>query len=318
MRILIFTFLFLWNPLVHAAENTAATVTTQPAQVAQTAPASELKHDRKTQDVNNLTKPMYNPFVERYVMDELRQLRVDMNDLEVNLTKEVVNRELAAVNQAVGYATDTVTYFFYLIAGISSVLLLVGWSSLRDVKERVHNMADAKVTEVIETYEGRLKALEEELNHKSRGISSAQQRLSKHQDIHSLWLKAGQEQILSNRLAIYDEILELDSENTEAMTYKADVLLEMNEPLWAINLCHQALKIDPENKHAFYQMAGAYASMNQTAEALDYLQKAIEGAEGMLEEVKADPIFAGLVDHPDFKLLIKTKVYEPDATHTKS
>ncbi|WP_321324978.1 tetratricopeptide repeat protein [Thiomicrorhabdus sp.] len=292
MRTLIFAFILLWVPMAHAV--------------------TELKHDSETQDVNKLTKPMYNPFVERYVMDELRQLRVDMNDLQVNITKEVVNRELSAVNQAVGYATDTVTYFFYLIAGISSVLLLVGWSSLRDVKERVHNMADAKVTEVIETYEGRLKALEEELNRKSRGITSAQQRLSQHQDIHSLWLKAGQEQILSNRLAIYDEILEIDPENAEAMTYKADLLLEMNEPLWAINLCQQALKIDANNKHAFYQLAGAYALLNQPEEALDYLQKAIEDTEGLLEEVKTDPIFAGLVDHPDFQSLIKTKHYEPD------
>lgn len=272
--------------------------------------AVELKHDSQTQDVNTLSKPMYNPFVERYVMDELRQVRVDMNELEVSLTKEVVNRELSATSRAVSYATDTVTYFFYLIAAISSMLLLVGWTSLRDVKERVHGLADAKVNEVIETYEGRLKALEEELNRKSLGITSAQKRLTQHQDIHSLWLKAGQESILSNRLSIYDEILELDSENTEAMTYKADVLLEMNEPMWAINLCQQALKIDPENKHAFYQLAGAYALLNQPSEALEYLKIALENTDGMLEEVTADPIFAGLLDLPDFQALIKTKTSE--------
>lgn len=294
MRTLIFVLVLLWVPIVHAVE---------------------LKHDSQTQDVNTLNKPMYNPFVERYVMDELRQIRVDMNDLEVSLTKEVVNRELSATSRAVGYATDTVTYFFYLIAGISSVLLLVGWSSLRDVKERVHTLADTKVTEVIETYEARLRALEEELNRKSRGISSAQQRLTQHQDIYSLWLKAGQEPILSNRLAIYDEILELDSENTEAMTYKADVLLEMNEPLWAINLCQQALKIDPENRHAFYQLAGAYALLNQPGEALDYLQKAIEDTDGLLEEVKADPIFASLLELPGFQSLLKGKQYQSEKHH---
>ena len=260
---------------------------------------------------------MYNPFVERYVMDELRQVRVDMNELEVSLTKEVVNRELSATTRAVSYATDTVTYFFYLIAAISSMLLLVGWTSLRDVKERVHGLADAKVNAVIETYEERLKALEEELNRKSKGISSAQNRLRRHQDIHSLWLKAGQEQILSNRLAIYDEILELDPENTEAMTYKADVLLEMNEPMWAMNFCHQALKIDPENRHAFYQLAGAHALLNQTSEALDYLALAVEGAEGMLEEVQADPIFEGLVNLPEFEALTKSKSVDSQVHHER-
>ncbi len=221
-----------------------------------TAGAADQRHSKETQDVEQLKEPMYNPFVERYVMDELKQLRVDMNDLHVELTKEVTNRELSATSRAVGYATDTVTYFFYLIAGISSVLLLVGWNSMREVKEKVLSLADSKVDKVIEEYEARLAKLEEELNRKSRGISNAQKRLAQHQDIHSLWLKAGQEQILSNRMAIYDQILELDPGNTEAMTYKADAALEMGEPQWAVNLCNQALRIDPENTMPFTSWRG--------------------------------------------------------------
>jgi hypothetical protein len=236
MRALIFvTILCLVSPISYAAQ----------------------VHVKETQDVTKLTQPMYNPFVERYVMDELRQLRVDMNTMHVDMTKEVVNRELTATTRAVGYATDTVTYFFYLIAGISSVLLLVGWNSIREIRDKVLDLADNKVNKVISEYEARLEKFEQELHSKSIGINRAQKLLSRHQDIHSLWLKAGQEQILSNRLNIYDQILEIDSENTEALTYKADLALEMNEPQWAINLSNQALVIDPENKHAFYHLAGA-------------------------------------------------------------
>jgi len=263
------------------------------------------RHSKETQDVNQLKEPMYNPFIERYVMDELKQLRVDMNDLEVTLTKEVVNRELSATSRAVGYATDTVTYFFYLIAGISSVLLLVGWNSIREIKDKVLNLADTKVSKVIKEYEARLEKLEDELNRKSRGITSAQKRLSQHQDIHSLWLKAGQEQILSNRMAIYDQILELDPDNTEAMTYKADIAIEMDEPQWAINLCNQALRIDPENKHAFYQLAGAYAMMEKHGEAIEYLQKALQDSEGYKEQVQNDPVFRTMREDAEFKKLIE-------------
>lgn len=262
-------------------------------------------HVKETQDVETLAEPMYNPFVERYVMDELRQLRVDMNTMHVDMTKEVVNRELTATTRAVGYATDTVTYFFYLIAGISSVLLLVGWNSIREIKDKVLHLADDKVNKVILEYEARLEKFEEELHSKSIGINRAQKLLSRHQDIHSLWLKAAQEQILSNRLNIYDQILEIDSENTDAMTYKADLALEMNEPQWAINLCNQALVIDAENKHAFYQLAGAYALLNQPNEALHNLEKAISDAEGMAEEVLKDPIFSSLLDNPQFQKLVQ-------------
>lgn len=262
-------------------------------------------HVKETQDVKTLTEPMYNPFVERYVMDELRQLRVDMNTMHVDMTKEVVNRELTATTRAVGYATDTVTYFFYLIAGISSVLLLVGWNSIREIKDKVLNLADDKVNKVILEYEARLEKFEEELHSKSIGINRAQKLLSRHQEIHSLWLKAAQEQILNNRLNIYDQILEIDSENTDAMTYKADLALEMNEPQWAINLCNQALLIDAENKHAFYQLAGAYALLNQPNEALHNLEKALSDAEGMTEEVLKDPIFKSLLDNPQFQQLVQ-------------
>ena len=270
----------------------------------QTSYATQLQ-TKETQDIETLTEPMYNPFIERYVIDELKQLRVDMNELHVDLTKEVVNRELTATTRAVGYATDTVTYFFYLIAGISSMLLLVGWNSIREIKDKVLNLADNKVNKVISQYEARLEKLEEELNSKSIGINSAQKSLSQHQDIHSLWLKAAQEQIHSNRLNIYDQILEMDPKNAEALTYKADLALEMDEPQWAINLCNQALLIDAENKHAFYQLAGAYALLNQPNEALFNLEKAISDAEGMAEEVMKDPVFSSLLENPQFKKLLQ-------------
>lgn len=267
--------------------------------------SADQRHTKETQDVETLEEPMYNPFIERYVIDELKQLRVDMNELRVELTKEVTNRELSATSRAVGYATDTVTYFFYLIAGISSVLLLVGWTSMRDVKEKVMNLADTKVSKVIEEYEDRLAKLEEELNRKSRGITSAQKRIAQHQDIHSLWLKAGQEQILSNRMAIYDQILEIDPSNAEAMTYKADAALEMGEPQWAINLCNQALRVEPENTHAFYQLAGAYALMDKPTDAMEYLQKAVEKSDGYKEQVQNDPVFHSLKGNSDFQALLR-------------
>lgn len=273
------------------------------------------RHVNETQDVESLKEPMYNPFIERYVMDELRQLRVDMNDLHVEVTKEVVNRELEATTLAVTYASDTVTYFFYLIAGVSSILVLVGWNSIRDIKEKVHNLADSKVNEVISEYEKRLEHLEEELNRKSRGITSAQQRIAQHQDIHSLWLKAGQEPILSNRLAIYDQILELDPTNSEAMTYKADIALEMNEPQWAINLCNQALNIDAENKHAFYQLAGAYALLGKTNDAIENLKLAVQDSDGYKDQVKSDPVFDSLQDDLEFQALLnESEAFEKEGS----
>lgn len=256
------------------------------------------------EEVSDLKAPMYHPFVERYLIDEVKDLRVEMNRLEVNLNRTVVDRELETVSKVANYATDTVTYFFYLIAGMSSILVLVGWTSLRDIKERVKNVADTKVNKVVEEYEARLEKLENDLNLKTRRIYKTQQKLTEHQDKHALWLKAGQENISSNKIAIYDQILALDPNDAEALTYKADTALELNEPQWAINLCQQAIQIEPDNSHAYYQLAGAYTLLNQFSEAMVNLEKSIELTGNFSEEIMADAIFDPLRETDEFQALI--------------
>ena len=87
--------------------------------------------DQKVQD---LQKPLYSPFVERYVLDELKSLRVDLAAQKNELIQQIVDRELSSVDRGVTYATDTITYFFYLIAGATSILVLVDWTSIREMK----------------------------------------------------------------------------------------------------------------------------------------------------------------------------------------
>lgn len=64
------------------------------------------------ESVDNLKEPLYTPFIERYVLDELKQLRTDMAAQRAEMIQMTVDKELSAADRAVGYATDTVTYFF--------------------------------------------------------------------------------------------------------------------------------------------------------------------------------------------------------------
>mgnify|MGYP000518906799 CR=1 FL=1 len=104
------------------------------------------KQEENLKAVEALTKPLYSPFIERYVLDELKQLRADQAQAKQELIQQIVDREHRSVDRAVSYATDTVTYFFYLIAAATSVLVLVGWTSIRDIKERVHSLADEEIS----------------------------------------------------------------------------------------------------------------------------------------------------------------------------
>ncbi|WP_250656565.1 tetratricopeptide repeat protein [Alkalimarinus coralli] len=254
-------------------------------------------------EVKDLKNPMYTPFVELYVLEELKRLRIDMADQKHEMIQQIVDREHSSVDRAVTYATDTVTYFFYLIAGASSIMVLVGWNSLREIKDRVHSLADEEISKLVSEYENRLHAIEQQLNQKTRHIEENREEIELTQEVQSLWLRAGQDSNLSSRIETYDEILKLRSDDCEALTYKADSVLELNEPQWAANLCHQALKIDPENCHAFYQLGCAYTAMGQFDDAIKYLSEALERKDSYREEVLNDEALIPLKNLPAFQSL---------------
>jgi hypothetical protein len=83
-----------------------------------------------TSTVNKLEEPLYTPFIERYMLDELKALRTEMFLQKNDLQKQILDREHQSVDRAVTYATNTVTYFFYLVAAASSILVIVGWTHI--------------------------------------------------------------------------------------------------------------------------------------------------------------------------------------------
>ncbi|MDX1573061.1 MAG: tetratricopeptide repeat protein [Methylophaga sp.] len=278
-------------------------VNADPAEV-QVAPLPDAQIAEFEAEVEALSEPVYSPFIERYVLDELKQLRVDMAALRHEMIQQIVDREINAVDKAVSYSTNTVTYFFYLIAGATSILVLVGWTSIREIRERVHSLADEEISKLVTEYEHRLHAIELQLNQKTLHIEENREEIERTQDLQSLWLRAAQENRAAHKIAIYDQILKIKRDDCEALTYKADAVLELGEPQWASNLCHQALLIDPENSHAFYQLACTYSALGQLEEALYYLKEAIQRSESYRDEITQEPALQPLQGHPGLQKIL--------------
>lgn len=282
------------------------------AKQAATAQEAGKKANPLADRINKLEKPMFTPFIELYVLEEMKQLRIDFANQKRELMQEVMDREHSAIDRAINYSSNTVTYFFYLIAGASSVMLLVGWNSLREIKERVHTLADEEISKLVSVYEDRLYAIEKQLNQKTQHIEENREEIELTQGIQSLWLRAAQDTNASSKIEIYDEILKLRHDDCEALTYKADAVLELGEPQWAASLGHQALKIDPENSHAFYQLACAYTALGHYDDALKYLNEAVSRKESYRDDILCDealqplvkdPIFAGFSEHWGIKVV---------------
>ena len=254
--------------------------------------------------IEDLEEPLYNPFVERYVLDELKLLRTDMQNQRAEYIERFTSTELAASDRAINYATSTVNNIFYVIAAAASILALVGWSSLREIRHRLNEVIEQKVSHISEDYEQRLLTLETKLKDRTDRIISAQEEITRTNTMHSLWMRAGLEATHQAKIDVYDQILSINPNDIEALTYKADEVLEMGEPQWALNLCNRALKIDEEYPYAYYQRACANSTLNQLDAAYDDLKNAIELSNTYVDEARSDRALDNLRKNSNFAELL--------------
>ncbi len=230
--------------------------------------ASEVKHSE--------TDLLDRPLMERYILDELKTLRQDFQSLEKRTIIEITDRELSVADKSLNYANVTVTYFFYIIAGVASLIAFVGWQSLREFKHNTKEMADKRLDKIAREYEKKFLALERDLKRKTRIISENNKEIEKINEIHNLWLRAQSSQTPEQRIEIYDEILVIRPGDLEALTYKADAAMEINEYHWALSLCNRVLEVDYTNGPALYQRACAYSRLGVEEQAIEDLERAIE------------------------------------------
>ncbi|KAF0807587.1 hypothetical protein A6D6_00584 [Alcanivorax xiamenensis] len=250
-------------------------------------------------------------FRENWILGELRSLRQDMMEYRNEMTKVVTDRELEVADKAMGYATNTVTYFFYLIAGAASILALVGWSTIRDLKDNIRVYAEKEMSRLTVEYESRLADLEKELRKKSRTIAENQEEIERTNEIHSLWLKASKEPSYKEKIELYDRILELRPDDPEALAWKADAALELGEQRWALSLCDRVLEVDEENSHALYQRACAWAGLGEIENALRDLEQAVNQSDALRQHARAEEMFQPLRDLPRFQAVVGEEPLDP-------
>lgn len=244
------------------------------------------------------------PLMERYILDELKALRSEQQSLEKRLTVQFTERELQVADKSLNYANVTVTYFFYIIAGVASLIALVGWQSLREFKNNTKEMADKRLDDIALEYEKKFLELERDLKRKTRIISQNNKDIEVINEIHNLWLRAQSMPTPEQRMEIYDEILRIRPGDLEAMTYKADAAMEIREYHWALSLCNRVLDLDELNGPALYQRACAYSRLGAEEQAIEDLEKAIQSSPSVRDHIYEEKDFEPLRGNPRFDNLI--------------
>ncbi|AJR09184.1 hypothetical protein C9J03_11545 [Photobacterium gaetbulicola] len=249
-------------------------------------------------------KILERPLMERYILDELKALRIDQQDLERRLVIEITDRELAVADKSMNYANVTVTYFFYLIAGAASLFALIGWQSLRELRDNTKKAADQQLQSIAEQYEKKFQRLEQDLKRKTRIIAQNNKEIETINEIHNLWLRSQGLQTPEQKIEVYDDILKIRPGDLEALIYKADAAMEIREFYWALSLCNRVLELDPSNAHALYQRACAYACLGSEEMAINDLEQAVRDSASLRELAAEEQDFESLRGNERFETLI--------------
>jgi len=263
-----------------------------------------LLFSKSTVQGDAIKDPLYRPLIERYVLDEIKSLRQDNQSLNAQVTKQIAEAKLESSDRAINYTTSTINNIFYIITASASLLVLLGWRSLTDIKSSLKSDMAKKIQFLTVDYENRLQQIEIKMIERSKVIIETQQEISNTNSIHSLWMRSGLEKSEEEKILIYDEILHLNPDDIEAMTYKADALLEIGEVRWALNLSNIAIEYDDEYALAYWQRACAFAKLDKQTEALIDLEKAIELSDTLQDELLNEKHFENLHDNKSFKILI--------------
>lgn len=147
--------------------------------------------------------------------------------------------------------------------------------------------------------------LENQLKERSEEILNNQRKITITNEVHSLWMRANLESDVNSKIEIYDEILKRKPDDVEAITYKADALLEQGKTSKAVALCNQAIDEDADYGYAYWQRACAYAQENRLAESMDDLQMALKLSPNLKNELVNELAFENLQVLPAFLKLLE-------------
>lgn len=266
--------------------------------------AAEQDNSKEQATKPNTTSAQYPPLIERYILDELKSIRHDQQAFRAEVEHKVANARLDVSDRAIRYTTDTLNNVFIIITTAASLLVLMGWRSLRDVRSKLNEVVETKITELTSKYELRLKDLEDKLKRRSQEIIEAQEDISRANEIHSIWMRAALETNMHQKIKLYDELLAINPTDIEALIYKADAAFELGEYEWAFSLANRAIDQDEDYGLAYWQRACANAANGAHQEAISDIKIAVKKAPKLAEEIDREPAFEPLHDLEEFKELI--------------
>lgn len=239
-------------------------------------------------------------WTQRFILTELKELRTQLESTRRELNQELNVRELASVDRALSYNANTVNFLWIIITIAVTGFGLVGWRTMKDVRENLTNNFEKKVQKKVKEEQKKLEAFmrkfEKDQLEQSQEILKNQEFIQKKQEAGYLWSQYNREENPSAKLELLEKVSSIALEEDEIfiLIERSGIYLEL--ALWdkVLELSEKWLEISTDNTILLYNRASALVMTEQTDEAVKVLTNVIGVNPSMTEGILEDPMFENI------------------------
>jgi len=212
-----------------------------------------LIEERQTLSGTELIVPEDINWTQRFILSEMKELRVDLEWLRRNIYTELNERELRTVDRALAYSGNTVNFLWLILTMAVTGFGLVGWKTMKDVRENLSKNFEKQVAKQVreqqKALETFMKNFQQEQLAESQEILKNQEYILKRQEIGYYWSQYNREENTQKRLELLEKIdaFQLEENTMLVLIEKAAIFSELW--LWdkVLEVSELWLEIDSEN-----------------------------------------------------------------------
>lgn len=269
----------------------------------------ELASEVNTVSGSQIVVPEDITWTQRFILTELKELRIQLESTKRELNEELNKRELETVDRALSYSGNTVNFLWLIMTMAVTGFWLVGWRTMKDVRENLTNNFETQIQKNVGTQQKRLEQFmqkfEQEQLAQSKEILENQEMIQKKQEGAYYWSQFNREEDWVVRLELLEKIAWLVVEEDELLILVERALIYVTLGLWdkALEVADKGLEIASENTTLLYSKAEALVMLEDSDEALKVINNILVVKPVMKEEIMEDSTFENL--HSDIEAIVE-------------
>lgn len=238
---------------------------------------------------NNTIIPKNLTLTDRYLLDDMKQLRTSVETLKREIFMEIQDKEIRAIDKALSYSSSAVSFFSILITLLVTSIWIVGWKTVKDIKETTRESIDKETKKIIENFKEKIEELEKE------------------QKINILWRQYNASEVDKEKLEILDKVYALKPESQFALLERSTIYLSMLQFDKVVEITSIIVN-SGRKKHmwqALLTRASAYASIDKIDNCINDLISLIQISSDYKENILENKYFEEVIKNPRLKNFLK-------------